>query len=375
MKFTCTKENLLKGLQLVTGSTIRPGNLPVLANVLIKASESGVELVSTNLELAISAHLRAKVDMADDFTVPAKTLIDYVNLLPDEQVTVTLEGNELELTCGSSKTKIKGTPADEFPVIPSVEDGNMYMFDAAAFKEGLSQVVFAAARNDIRPELAGIYFGLCKEGERSLVLAATDSYRLAERTVKMDQAGEERECIVPGKTAAEFSRLLGLISAADESEASVRLVVSQNQISLVHDAFEVTSRLVDGNYPDYRQIIPTVFQTVTSFPQQLAVKQIKAASLFSTSGVNAVQFTLNAEDNAMTLASTSSQTGAHESSIDTEIIGETANIVLNHKYVLDGLSHIGSGEIQMKMNGPDAPCVLKGVKDESYLYIVMPIRQ
>lgn len=375
MTFTCTKENLLRALQLTAGSTIRPGNLPILANVLIRATESGVELVSTNLELAISANLRAKVDAAAEFTVPAKTLMDYVTLLQDEQVHVSLSGNELVVKCGSASSKIKGTPADEFPVIPTIEDGDTYLIDSTVLKEALSQVVFAAAKNDIRPELAGVYFGFFVGDTQGLTLAATDSYRLAERTVALAKKQPERRCIVPGRAAMEFVRLLGLLSASSEADTPVRLVVSESQIALVHDACEMSSRLIDGNYPDYQQIIPSAFQSTATFSQSIAVKEVKAASLFSTSGVNAVKLTLDPKQKHLAVSSTSSQTGAHDAAIDAEVIGEEGSIVLNHRYILDGLQHIADGDVEFKMNGSDAPCLMKSTQSDDYLYIVMPIRQ
>ncbi len=374
MKFTCTKENLLRGLQLVGGVATKPSNLPILSHVLIKAQDSGVSMISTNLEIAVTAAVRAKVDKSGAFTVPAKTIVDFVSLLGEELVTVELDGQEVHICGEKSKTKIKGIPAEEYPVIPEVEQQHLYSISVDHFRDALARVVFAAAKNDIRPELSGVYFGFFTNGHAGLTTAATDSYRLAESKISVDQGADEVTCIVPARTVYEFVRLLS--TSKEEQEKLVRVLVSDSQIALRYDSLEVTSRLVDGQYPDYTQIIPAKFQTTLVAPIDLMQTMIKAASLFTTTGVNAVSFHLDAEEKTLKISSISTQTGEHESVLDSiEVIGETNNILLNHRYVLDGLQHMVSGEVELKMNSPEAPCVFKQKESDDYLYIVMPIRQ
>ncbi len=375
MKFTCTKENIQYGLQVVGGLASKPSHLPILSHIRITATESGVELVSTNLEIAIKAFVRAKVEAPGSFTVPAKTLLDYVNLLPDDQLSLALEGNELVVSCGRSSTKIKGTSAEEYPVIPDVEEQHAYALSAKLLKDALSRVVFAAAKNEIRPELSGIYMGFFAKEKTGLTMAATDSYRLAECHVQVDQGKETVEAIVPGKTATEFVRLLGVSLSKEGAEHDVRMWVSDGQIALRFDQFEVTSRLVDGTYPDYTQIIPQEFRTTVTFSSQVLVNSIKAASLFTTNGVNAVSFMIEPAASTVKISSTSTQTGEHETSLDVAVEGDDNAIVLNHRYVLDGLSHLDGDDVVLKMNAPDAPCLLQSKPSDTYLYIVMPIRQ
>jgi len=373
MKFTCTKENINKALSLVSPLANKQGHLPILMNLLIIASESKVEITATNLEIATKASLRAKVDEKGSFTVPAKTLADYINLLSEEQVEISLDGNELIVKNGNSSTKIKGLPADEFPVVPEIDEKNVYTLSVDDFKDGLSRTVIAVAKNEIRPELSGVYMGFFKSGYNGLVLAATDSYRLAEAKVTVEQGNGEVGLIVPARTVYEVIRLLS-IAKDNDSEKSVRVWVSENQIAVRYGSFEMTSRLVDGEYPDYSQIIPTEFKTTASFPSDVMIKKIKAAGLFTTTGVNAVSFDLNAANGTVAVSSTSTQTGEHNSEIDADVVGDENSILLNHRYVLDGLQQIG-GDVSFKMNSADAPCVLKDEKKDNYLYIVMPIRQ
>jgi len=375
MKFTCLKENLSYTLDVVSPLAGKQSNLPILVNVLIKATESGVEIVSTNLEMAVKAHLRAKVDEPGTFTVPAKTLTDYVHLLTNEQVEITLEGNELHISCGNSSTKIKGSPADEYPVIPEIEEERAYVIHAENLKNAISKTVIATAKNEIRPELSGIFFNFLSERYKGLLMAATDSYRLAESRVVLEQGSDEGvQCIVPARVAYEISRLVQL-GKAHEGEENVRLWVSENQIAVRYDNFEMTSRLIDGKYPDYAQIIPANFKTSSTFPVDVMVNKIKAASLFTTMGVNAVSFDLNTSQKTIGVSSTSTQTGEHTSEIDAQVEGDENSILLNHRYVLEGLQHMETDEVEFKMNSADAPCLFKPKGKEEYLYIVMPIRQ
>ena len=202
MKFTCTKENLSKALNLTSALASKQNHLPILAHVLIRATEAKVELIATNLEMGVRATLRAKVESLGEFTVPAKTLADYVNLLPEDQVEVSLQDQELVVMGGNSSTKIKGTAADEFPVLPEVEGGSVYSIDAIALRDGLAKTVIAAAKNEIRPELSGVYAGFFTERFAGLTLAATDSYRLAETHVAVAQGNAEAKMIIPARSVS-----------------------------------------------------------------------------------------------------------------------------------------------------------------------------
>ena len=211
-------------------------------------------------------------------------------------------------------------------------------------------------------------------GFAGLVLAATDSYRLAEKKITVEQGKEAAKAIVPNRTVQEIIRLLAL-AKGDNVENQIRLWVSENQIALRYNDFELTSRLIEGKYPDYAQIIPSSFKTTANFPVSVMVNKIKAASLFTTLGVNAVSFDLNVAESSIAISSTSTQTGEHSSDLEAEVKGEENSILLNHRYVLDGLQSLDSEEAELKMNNSDAPCLFKAKGNEDYLYIVMPIKQ
>lgn len=375
MKFTCTRENLAHTLGLVSGIANKQSNLPILANVLISVSDTKVEFIGTNLEVAVRATLRAKIDQTGVFTVPAKTLVDYVHLLSADQVDIRVEGNELIVAGGTASTKIKGMPAEEFPVIPEIEDKHAYSIQAETLKTSLSQVLVAVARNEIRPELSGIYFGFFSERFDGLVLAATDSYRLAEKKLPVDQGTDALTCIVPAKTASEIVRLVALARAQGNTEKDVRLSLSDNQITVRFDQFEMTSRLVSGRYPDYAQIIPEEFATTAVVSKAELAKRVKAASLFTTVGTNAVLFKTKAIDGAVAVSSTSTQTGEHESEVDADVTGNDNAILLNHRYVLDGIAQMPTEKLVFCVNNGESPALLQPEGATNYVYIVMPIRQ
>ena len=230
MRFSCTKEKLVKALSLTAGVANKSVNLPIVGNVLIKAEIQKVEIIANNLEMAIIANLPAKTEEAGSFTVPARTLTDFVALLPDEKIEIELKENELAVTCGKSSTKIKGSPAEEFPMVPKLEEGKGFLIAAEDFKRGLSQVLPAVARNDIRPELSGVCLNFNSEYFPGLVMAATDSYRLAEKRIKLAQGAEQARIIVPGRTAQEIGHILAQAEAVEKE--GVRVLIGENQIAI-----------------------------------------------------------------------------------------------------------------------------------------------
>jgi len=375
MKIICTRDNLVNSLSLVGGVASKNINLPILNNVLIKAENQKVSLIATNLELAITSQLRAKTEIPGTFTVPAKTLNDFVNLLTDETVELEVEANELKVKSGKSATKIKGTPADEFPVLPAVNEGEGFLLNTDELKDALGHVNPAAAKNEIRPELAGTLFSFNPNEKKELVLAATDSYRLAEKKIKLEQGEGNNRVIVPSRTAQEINRILTVNKNIGGTEKSVRIIISDSQIVIRNNDVELISRLVEGKYPDYTQIIPNEFKTTAEISVEKLIKTVKAASLFTTMGVNAVTFDLKKESSIVGISSASAQAGEHTSDLSAEIEGEDNKIILNHRYVLEGLSNFNSDNCLFKVVNADSPCVLTSKDNLDYLYIVMPIRQ
>jgi DNA polymerase-3 subunit beta len=375
MKFISLQENLKKGLNTVGHVTSKNVNLPILNNILIKASQSDIELISTNLEIGINYKIRGKIEEDGDFTVDSKLITEYVNLLNSgEKVLINQKDNELSIECGNYKTKIKGESAKDFPLIPTIPEENSFNFSINEFKKALNSIVFAVSTSENRLELTGVLFSFFNS---KLNLAATDSYRLAEKTLyikrsdKENKEKEEIKVIVPSKTVQEVLRILNNFDNS-EDEKEIKIYLSENQILFTFDSVSLISRLINGHYPDYKQIIPTTSKTKTLIKKSELIRAVKAAALFSKTGVNDIF--LQFSKGKIIISAFSGASGESLIKIEADVSGENNEITINHRYLLDGLNNIDSDSVQIIVLNDNSPCLLKAEDDENYLYIVMPIK-
>lgn len=384
MKFSCTQENLLQGLQVVSHAAGKNISLPILNNVLIKIENKELKLITTNLEMAISCRLRAKVDEDGDFTVPCRLLTDYLSVSSPGRVDVEQKDSELLVQSASDKTTIKGNVATDFPLVPQLERKKVYGLKVADFKEMAQKVIFAASKNEARPELGGILLNFNPDFKLGhLVSAATDSYRLAEKEAKLlenlpnkSYSAEMSKVIVPVRALQEILRIVSTYHEDLEEEQPVEIVVSESQILFSFGMVELVSRLIEGQYPDYRQIIPASSKTSISFNVAEWIKRIKAASLFSNVGINGIVLTFKGgNEQKTTFASTNGQLGNYTSEELCQIEGEDNHILLNFRYLLDGLMNLSAEEAVLKVISPNSPCVLSSKAGGGYLYIIMPIKE
>lgn len=367
MKLSCLQENLNKGLAIVSHITSKNVNLPILNNVLLKAEKGTLNLSATNLEIGIVARVRGKIEEGGAFTVQAKLLADYINLLPNEKIDLVLKDRVLKAECRNSQTKINGISAEEFPLIPQVEKKNPYIVEIKDFKEALAQVVFATAQDESRPEISGVLFSFKKN---ELRVVATDSYRLAEKIIKLEKsANQDKEIIVPTRTLQELLRILG------EEVGELEIYLAENQILFSYDEVDLVSRIIEGQYPDYQQIIPREFQTQIIANTKELVKVIKTASLFCQAGINDVNLEFSPSQKQLRVSTVNTQLGESTSKLDIGISGQENKIVFNYRYLLDGLLNIRSEEVILEMTDSGNPGVLKPKDKKDYLYIIMPIKQ
>lgn len=387
MKFSCIQENLKQGLTMVSNITSKNINLPILNNVLIEVKDNSIHLSSTNLEIGIKNTIRGKVEQEGSFTVEAKLLNDYISLLPKERIDLELKENQLLVSCNNNKTKIKGINASDFPLIPELKKENSFICNAEKLRQGLSQVMFAAAKNESRPEICGVYMNF---KNKILTITATDSYRLAERQMSLENSSsnEEQTVIVPLRTLQEVVRILSNYRDNIENPENISMYISEGQVLFEYDVVEIVSRLIEGQYPDYKQIIPDHHETTAIVSINDLVKAVKTASLFSKTGINDINMEIeppkegnNALSGNIKVTSMNDQVGENLSLVNANITGLKNGIVLNYSYFLDGLSNLLSNEAKIKMIDSSSPCVLetadleKEDKNERYLYIIMPIRQ
>jgi len=377
------QENLNQGLFVVSHIASKSAALPILNNVLIQAKENSIKLSATNLEMGISCEIRGKIETEGEFTVQSRLLADYVSLLPKEKVDLSVVqenkdgGQILTVKCKNHATKIKGQPATDFPLIPQISRGNAYILNYQQLKQAISQVIFAVSQAETRPEINGVLFNFTKD---KLILAATDSYRLAEKTVALDKQskGSEQKVIVPTKTLQELQRILGSFKdpAAISQIEAITIYLSDNQILFVIDSIELISRLVEGQYPDYQQIIPQNSSTVATLETSEFIGITKTSSLFARSGIYDVSLEFVVDKKEVVISSANSQLGENISNLSGQISGEPNSIVVNYRYLLDGLQNINSDQVQLNIIDSANPCVLRPAgKEADYLYIIMPIKQ
>ncbi len=367
MKCICTQENLLKGLSQVSHVAGRSTTLPILKNLLITAASDGITLSATNLEIGVTTTVRGKVDQPGTFTVQARVLMDYVSLLPAGNVTLELDNNELHVTCAGSKTTLKGLSAEDFPVIPRVSDGIRMSLPAALLKTALTQTVFAVAADDARPEISGVLFHL---NGHELTLAATDSYRLAEVRLPLTTSKEEQRAIVPSRSLSELLRLL-------PESGDVAMVMGENQVSFQVESTELVTRLIEGQFPDYTQIIPTSFTSTLTLDASQFTKTLRQVSLFCRSGINDV--TLQYDQDMSKLTAANAQVGASDVELPGSLSGNGGSIVFNWRFLLDGLAVAGTEEVALQLNDEKGPGLIVPVNPSKvqppFRYLVMPIRQ
>jgi DNA polymerase-3 subunit beta len=376
MKVVILKENLNNGISVVGRAAGKNLILPILNNILISAEKNFLNLSATDLELGIKYWILTKIEKEGKITVPSKVLSAFINLLPNEKLTLELKNQTLYITSENHKTQIKGQTAEEFPIIPKIEDKNFIELSCALFCEGLSQVVDFSILNQTRPELSGVYLNFQKD---KLQLAATDSFRLAEKNLYFERKNnKEFSFILPQKTAREIINILS------EKKGKLRLYSSPNQVlfeypmeETPHSQIEIVSRLIEGDYPDYQGIIPKKYQVRAVLAKNELLNQIKAASIFSGKS-NEVKVRTDSKKGGIEIISQNPEYGENRSflkgKIDQGEGSKETEVSFNYRFLVDGLSNIPSSKVVFELNGEEGPAVLKPEADSNYIYVVMPIK-
>lgn len=365
MKTICTQENLKNGLAVVGRIISSTNTLPILNNILIRAEDGVMKISSTNLEVAITTQVRCKVEEEGETTVLGKAVSELVNNFPNQNITLQTQNTNLKLDTENYHTLIKTLPTEDFPLIPKLENGMAIVLDAEELKQAIDQVAFAASPNQTQPEIAGIL--LNSDGNQFKVVA-TDRYRLAEKTISQKNSSPKPESvIVPHKTIIELSRIIG------GQKGEVEMVFNETQASLKFLETKIISRLVDGQYPDYKQIIPTSFNTVAVVDKNSFINGLKTTAVFGQSS-NSVKINLSAKTQQLVLKAESSELGESLVELPAEITGDGGEIVFNIRYVLDSLNSIISDKVSVKIINDDSAGVITPTDANDYVYLVMPIK-
>ena len=352
----------------VVSCAVNPSTtLPVLNNILLKASNKRLFFSATNLEIAINYSIPAEIKNEGAITIPAKLITHYIALLSDQDVELKVEdGMVLHLKSKSSQTKIKGISPDEFPPIPNIEKDASLQILAADLNGAIDCTVFSASASSSRPILAGVYMQADKD---ILKMVATDSFRLAEKKTKLVKKIEKNvECIVPVKTLLELGRIL---SSKFEKEP-VEIHISKNQILFSVGGIELISRLIEGNFPDYEKIIPKAVRTKLEANVANLSTATKRVSLFAKENNNNIKLSVT-NDGRLQIATDETSVGEERAEMDIKMTGENNKVALNSQYLLDVLAHL-KDSVTIEMDEKLTPVVVRPLKRDDYLYIIMPLK-
>ncbi len=373
MKLSCLQENLNRGLGVVGRAVATRTTLPITNNVLLATDQSRLKLVATNLEMAISCWIGAKVEEEGAITVPARLLTEFVNSLPNDKINVNLspKTKTLELKCARFEARISGVDAKDFPPIPAVDEGITTKVEVEALSQGISQVAFAAAVEESRPVLTGVDAQFDND---LLTLAAADGFRLAVYKLPLiTSVSQKTEVIIPARTLTELNRLMA------DGEETVDITINPNKSQALFRLkdTELVSQLVQGTFPQYAQLIPQSYNTRVVVDVAEFLRATKTASIFArdSSGIVRLVIASGSEltPGKLTLSARSEEIGDDVGEIDAVIEGEEAKIAFNGRYLVDVLSALRESQVALETTNPSSPGVLRPVGVDNYIHVVMPM--
>lgn len=368
MKFSCLQENLSKGLQIVTRAVPMKSSLPILANVLISTENGRVKLSATNLETAITTYIGASVKEEGAITVPAKLLKEFITNLPPSTIEVHLDHDILYIVSQKTKSKFNGNSAADYPELPSFSDDTKSVsIDPKDFEDAISVVAFASGSDTSRPIFTGVYFNLTGD---KLVLTSTDGFRLSEKTINVKNNSKDFTVIIPAKTLVEVSKIF----LTSEEPLKFALNNEENLALFQSEDTFVATRTIDGNYLDYKRIIPTTHMLKAYFSAADFLEAVRLTNIFAKEGNNTLKIRFDPQEGIIKVASLSEETGENESQLAGELEGELLDIAFNSKYLLEFLGNIKTERICFKTNGNVAACVLEPEDHKDFLHIIMPLQ-
>lgn len=362
MELQVTQENINKAFNSVSRVASGRGTLPILSNVLIKTVGNRLSIAATNLDIAITHYIGAKVAKEGSITIPAKLTHDFIGNLPGGVIDLKLTDNKLSIKTGKYQSVINGIPAEDYPVMPVISDGKTWKIDSTSLKFALQQVIGSASSDESRPVLTGVYF---YSNKGKLFVVTTDSYRLAEKAITNTK--EEIQMLVPANAMQELLRLLG------DEDSEITVTHDDQQVLFTVGDTELVARLIDGTYPDYKKLIPEKYTTIATIKRSEFINITKISSLFARESAGSITLELNETDKIISIHSIASQIGENTAVADASVVGG-GTITLNSRYVIDALNACGGEEVTFSFNGKLEPCLIKDAKKSDYMHIIMPLK-
>ncbi|MBF8285693.1 MAG: DNA polymerase III subunit beta [Anaerolineales bacterium] len=372
MKVSCLQENLAKGLGIVSRAVAARSTLPVLGNILLASDNARLRLSATNLELGITCWIGAKIEEEGSTTVPAKTLVDLVNTLPQDKVEMSLvvRTQTLNLSCGRVQANIKGIDAQEFPLIPPANLDDALQLNVEDFREMISHVIFAAATDEARPILTGV---LAKIEGGQVTLAAADGFRLSLRTAHLSTPNAEPiQAIIPARALAELGRVI-----TAEEPVFMSLPPGRGQVIFHHDSVELVSQLIEGAFPDYNNVVPKNYTTRTVMSTAEFRKACKTSDIFAREAAHTARLKIKPGSELtpghVTISATAAETGDNVTELDATVDGGPIEIAFNVKYLVDVLNVMDTPNVALETSTSSSPGVIRPVGRDDFLYVIMPM--
>lgn len=372
MKTIVLTESLRSILNITERAISRNKTLPILNNILIKSTKTGLEISATDLELAITANVLAKTEKEWETTILAKTLSSFINNLSEPKTELEFKNNNLVITTQDTEVIIPCVSSKDFPIIPKTKTDKFIRIKADLLKNAVSQVINSADTGNLKPELSSVFISLNKE---ELRMASTDSFRLSEKIIHKNhyevniEIKEQVEVIIPLRCAQELLRVLSQLSGNEE----IKILIDNNQIGFEAENFILISKLIEGSYPKYQSIIPNSFKTTIYFNKKAITEILRLAGNFS-SKINDVLFEMDPVNKEAKVITKDPVQGEFKTKIKLKIEGEPASIRFNWKFLLEGLESVKGENIFWGLNNEVSPCLIKSETDNSFIFILMPIK-
>lgn len=365
MKFSCAKAQLERAVGIAERFCGKNLALPILANILMEAGDNSVVVTATNLEQAVQFRVPARIAKPGKVCVPAKVFSSLLQSLGEDKLDAEAERGNLHLRTESRESRLNGSSADDFPLVPKIKKSAAFTVETAALTTALSRVLPAVSSSEFKPELAGALF---RSGRDTLTLCATDTFRLAEHQVPLAKSEESGSTsfIVPHRAVQEMARIL------EGEDGVTSLVLGDNQI-LVESVGggRMISRLVEGNFPDYQGIIPSHFTTSAYLPRGEIMSGVRASSIFAS---KLQEVTLRLGTKQIEVAAANPEVGEYHTRHNAALNGKEIAMSFNWRYLLDGIQALEDDEVFFGCNQETSPALLRNKSRADFTYVVMPIR-
>lgn len=366
MKLTCNLKNIQEAVMKADRLAGKNASLPILESLLLEAEGKQLTVRSTNLQVGVEISIPAKVEEGGSVAVTGSLLSGiFSNVSGGGEVELSLDDGGLQVKTQGSSMVIKTLPTEDYPTLPKVSEGNQFTLPVDGLIEGVKSVVYAAAISEIKPEIASVYVYVEDE---NLVFVATDSFRLAEKKIPVSGVVDFPGILIPAKNASELVKILA------DVEGEVALILSDTQLVCSGDGFYCTLRVLDGIFPDYRQIMPKDFTTEIVVLQSDLVGALRLMNVFSDK-FNQLSVVVDPADKIFTVATKNFSVGENITHIDAALSGEAVEMNINHRYLVDAFQSIGDDSIRLDFQGERKPLTVRGITDNSFTYLVMPMNR